>query len=184
MALEAQVCPQCGADLQFPEGQPQVVCSHCGTTVVRAGAPAAGGPTIVQKEIAAEKLVQTMVAREKHLHGHGQPATARIVSAQTTDILRRALEGESVVMIFQIEVQPDGEPAYNAETQALVGLVAVDKYHAGVVLDVRFDPQDHTQVAVVGRHGAPKSSFEGRLQAQKAKEQARRQAAKSKPPSE
>ncbi len=138
----------------------------------------------MQKEIAAEKLVQAMVAREKHLHGHGTLTTGKIVSAQTTDILRRALEGQSVVMIFQVEVQPEGEAPFAAEAQALVGLVAVDKYHAGVVLDVRYDPPDRAQVAVVGRHGAPKSSFEGRLQAQKAKEQARRQAAKPRPPSE
>ena len=61
MAVEAQVCPQCGAAVQFGAGQTEVVCSHCGTTVVQAAAP---GAASVEKELAAERLVQDTVRRE------------------------------------------------------------------------------------------------------------------------
>ena len=36
MAVEAQLCPQCGATLQFAENQTEVVCSYCGATVDKA----------------------------------------------------------------------------------------------------------------------------------------------------
>src|SRR5712691_11067327 len=106
MAVEAQVCPQCGAAVQFGEGQTEVVCSHCGTTVVKAAAP---GATSVVKELEAEKLVQETVGREKKLHSHGRPATGKIVSAQATDIFRQTVEGRAVLMTFALEVQPDGD---------------------------------------------------------------------------
>src|SRR5579859_4667116 len=58
MAVEAQLCPQCGAAVQFPAGQTEVVCAHCGTTVARlAAAPA----TSVEKELEAENLIQQTV---------------------------------------------------------------------------------------------------------------------------
>jgi len=172
MAVEAQLCPQCGAAVQFGDGQTQVVCSHCGTTVARLAA--ASAPS-VEKEIADEKLIQKTVGLEKKLRGHGRPATAKIVSAQATDIFRATVEGKAVLMSLAVEVQPEGEPAFAAETQVLVGLVAIDKYRAGTVLDVRFDPQDHTQVSVEGRHGAPNSNPEEQARKRQAKEQARRQ---------
>ena len=36
MTVEAQLCPQGGATLQFAEMQTEVVCSYCGATVDKA----------------------------------------------------------------------------------------------------------------------------------------------------
>jgi hypothetical protein len=171
MAVEAQVCPQCGAAVQFGEGQTEVVCSHCSTTVVKAAAP---GATSVEKELEAEKLVQETVRREKKLHSHGRPATGKIVTAQATDIFRPTVEGRAVLMAFAVEVQPDGEPAFAAEAKVLVGLSAVAKYRPGTLLDVRYDPQDRAQVAVEGRHGVPSSNPEEQARKRQAEEQAQR----------
>jgi len=168
MAVEAQLCPQCGAAIQFGEGQTEVVCSHCGTTVVKAAAP---GATSVEKELEAEKLVQETVRREKKLHAHGRPATGKIVSAQATDIFRPTVEGRAVLMSFAVEVQPDGETHFAAEARVLVGLSAVDKYRPGTLLDVRYDPQDRAQVSIEGRQGV--KSVEERARERQAKEQAR-----------
>src|SRR6266851_228358 len=81
MAVEAQLCPQCGAAVQFGAGQTEVVCAHCGTTVLKG---AAAGAASVEKEIADEKLIQETVGRERKLRGRGRPATGKIVSAQAT----------------------------------------------------------------------------------------------------
>ena len=185
MAVEAQVCPQCGAAVQFAAGQSEVVCGPCGTTVVRGTAP---GGTTVEKELADEQLIQQTVAREKRLRGRGQAAAAKIVSAQPTDIFRPTVEGRAVLMGFALEVQPEGGPAFNAEAKALVGLAAVDKYRPGTLLNVRYDPQDHTQVAVEGRRGSdgntvrtPEQKREERARKEKAKEQAQASAARSGP---
>lgn len=179
MAVEAQLCPQCGAAVQFGEGQTEVVCSHCGTTVVKAAAHAASG-TSVEKELEAEKLVQATVRREDKLHSNGRPATGKIVSAQATDIFRQTVEGRAVLMSFAVEVQPDGEPPFAAEAKVLVGLAAVDKYKPGTLLDVRYDPEDHAQVAVEGRHGVPNSNPEEQARQRQAKEKARERQAKEK----
>jgi ribosomal protein S27E len=171
MAVEAQECPKCGAAIQFSEGQAEVVCTYCGATVVRSTVSAAGA-TSVKKEIEAEKLIQETVERERRLHNNGQPATAKIITSQTTDIFRSAVEGRAVLMSFAVEVQPEDESSFNTETKALVGLVAVDKYQPGTVLDVRYDPQDHALVSVEGRHGVPESNPEEQARQMEAQSQA------------
>jgi len=156
MAVEAQVCPQCGSAIHFEEGQTEVVCAYCGTTVVKSSAP---GGTSLAKELAEEKLVQETIDRETRLHSTGRLTTARILTAQTTNIFRNNLNGKGVLMSFTVEVLPEAQAPFNAETKAVVGLVAVDKYQPGTVLDVCYDPQDHTQVSVEGRHGVTSSSL-------------------------
>ena len=171
MAIEAQVCPKCGAAIQFSEGQAEVVCAYCGATMVKSAASAVGAAS-VEKEIEAEKLIQETVEHEKRLYNQGRPATGKIITAKATDIFRHAIEGRSVLMAFTVEVQPDDEAPFDTETKALVGLVAVNKYHPGTVLDVRYDPLDHTQVSVEGRHGVPESNPEGQARQMEAQSQA------------
>jgi|SRR5579859_649303 len=178
MAVEAQVCPQCGAAVQFGEGQTEVVCSHCGTTVVKAAAAAsAGGAPSVEQEREAEKLVQETARREERLQSHGRPATGKIVTAQPTGIFRQTAEGRAVLMSLAVEVQPDGEAPFAAEAKALVGLAVVDKYQPGTLLDVRYDPQNPAQVSIEGRPGSPEEQARRR----QAKEQARQRQAKEEP---
>jgi hypothetical protein len=169
MAVEAQVCPQCGSAIQFVEGQTEVVCAYCGMTVVRLSA---SGSTSVEKEIEAEKLIQETIERERRLHSDGRLATAQILTAQTTDIFRSTVEGRGVLMSFAVEVRPDGEATFHADTKTLVGLVAVSKYQPGTVLDVRYDPQDHAQVSIEGRHGVPESNPEEQARQMEAQLQA------------
>jgi ribosomal protein S27E len=168
MAVEAQLCPQCGSAIRFEEGQTEVVCAYCGTTVVRTST---AGAASVEKEIEAEKLIQETVERERRLHSAGRSATANILNAQTTDIFRSTLEGRAVLMLFAVEVIPDDEAPFNTEAKTLVGLVAVDKYRPGAVLDVRYDPQDHSQVSVEGRHGVPGSNPEEQVRQMEAQSQ-------------
>jgi hypothetical protein len=120
--------------------------------------------------------VQVTVAREKKLRGHGRPATGKVVTAQATGIFRQTLEGRAVLMALTLEVQPDGEAAFSAEATVLVGLAAVEKYQAGTLLDVRFDPQDRAHVSVEGRHGVPSSNPEAQARQRHAREQAQHQA--------
>ena len=171
MAVEAQMCPKCGAAIQFIQGQAEVVCAYCGATVVRSTASAVGVAS-VEKEIEAEKLIQETVERERRLDSDGRPATAKILTAQTTDIFRSTVEGRAVLMSFAVEVQPDDEAPFSAGTKTLVGLAAVDKYLPGTVLDVRYDPQDHAQVSVEGRHGVPESNPEEQARQMEAQSQA------------
>jgi len=153
MAVEAQLCPQCGAAIQFIEKRTEAVCAYCGTTVVSSTVLSIQGEPLVGKELAAEKLIQEMVRQENKLHAHGQPAIGKIIVAKVTDIFRETIEGRAVLMVFELEVQPDGDAIFTATANALIGLSAVDKYQVGTFLDVYYDPQALTQVAIIGRHG-------------------------------
>jgi hypothetical protein len=155
MTIEAQVCPQCGSAIHFKKGQTEVVCDSCGTTVVKTSAPRGDS---LAKELAEEKLIQEIAARETRLYRDGRQATAKILTAQMTNIIGNTLEGKGVLMLFTVEVLPKDEVPFNAETKAVIGLIAIEKYQPGTVLDVSYDPQDHTQVSVDGRHGVPSSN--------------------------
>jgi DNA-directed RNA polymerase subunit RPC12/RpoP len=156
MAVEAQMCPQCGATIRFIEGQTDLVCVYCGTTVVKSGVP-----SLIEKELAEERLVQETIEQEKNLYAYGQPVMGKIVTAQATNVFRQTIKGRAVLMVFALEVQPDSEHPFVGEAKALVALSAVDKYRAGTLLDVRYDPQDHARVAIVGRHDDHDSSSLG-----------------------
>ncbi len=145
MTVEAQVCPQCGSAVQFNNGQTSVVCAYCGTTVTLS----ATSDALLKKEMEEERIIKDSIHREARLFQNGQPTTAKVLIARSLDIKR----GERVMMSFTLEVHPKDEAAFNASTTALIGLAAMDKYQLGAVLDVAYDPQDHTQVSIEGLHG-------------------------------
>ena len=157
MTIEAQVCPQCGSAVHFKKGQAEIVCDSCGTTVVKTSAPRAAS---LVKEVAEEKLLKEITDRETRLFRDGRQATAKILTAQTTNIIRNNLDGKGVLMSFTVEVLPKDEAPFNTETKAMVGLIAIEKYQPGTVLDVSYDPLDHTQVSVEGRHGLTNSYWQ------------------------
>jgi uncharacterized Zn finger protein (UPF0148 family) len=62
MAVVAQVCPKCGAAIQFNEGQDEVVCTYCGTTVVKT-TDSSTGVASLEKEVEADKLSRETIER-------------------------------------------------------------------------------------------------------------------------
>jgi hypothetical protein len=61
MAVEAQLCPQCGGSIQFAAYQTQVICPYCGTTVdkpqpLAASATSLRGPRL--SDLPKDKLIQ------------------------------------------------------------------------------------------------------------------------------
>ena len=156
MPVEAQVCPQCGSTVHFKQGQTSVVCDYCGTTVTLSAISDAS----LKKEMEEERIVKEIIHREARLYQNGLPATAKILTARTMNIRRDTPEGEGVIMSFALEVQPKEEAPFNALTTTSIGLTAVDKYQPGTVLDVAYDPKDHTQVSIEGRHGLTTSYYQ------------------------
>jgi hypothetical protein len=147
MAVEAQVCPQCGAPIQFAAGQSELVCPHCGTTVRRPAEPS------LAEKIEQQKLVQATMQLKMRLHSGGRPALAQVTDAKQTGILVHGLNGEGMLLLVKLEVQPAGEAPFAAEAGAMVSLAGLENWQPGLLLDVHYDPQDRTQVSVEGRHG-------------------------------
>jgi ribosomal protein S27AE len=153
MTVESQLCPQCGSAIKFAEGQTEVVCTYCGTTVTKSEVV----PSL-KKEIESAKVIHETLERQERLSIKGKTAPAKILTLQSTGIIMNLLDGKGLLTSFTVEVQPEGEAPFTAEAKASIGLVAIDKYQPGIILDVFYDPKDHTYVAVAGRHGVPSSN--------------------------
>jgi len=157
MSVESQSCPKCGAAVHFKKNQKEVVCTYCGATVVKSISTTEGAVSL-EKEIEVEKISQKMFERTQRLAMMNLWVTAKILTAQKTDIFKNKLSGKTMLMKFTVEVQPDNQAPYNAETDDFVRLIYVDEYKPGAILDVFYDPKDHSQVSVAGLHGVKNSS--------------------------
>jgi ribosomal protein S27AE len=65
MAVEAQLCPQCGGSIQFALYQSQVICPYCGTTVDKIQPKADGESLALPRapslsDLTTNKLTQLM----------------------------------------------------------------------------------------------------------------------------
>lgn len=74
----------------------------------------------------------------------GTPATARVLRIWDTGV---TLNDDPVVG-FRLEVRAEGLEPFEAETKALIGRLDVPRIQPGQEVPVRFDPNDHTRVAL------------------------------------
>lgn len=74
----------------------------------------------------------------------GKSAMARVLAISDTGM---TLNNDPVVR-FRLEVHPEGEEAFEAETQAVIGRLDIPQIQPGAELPVKYDPQDHSRVAL------------------------------------
>jgi hypothetical protein len=75
----------------------------------------------------------------------GTPAKAKVLSIRDTG--GRLNSNPSIE--FQLEVQPPTGPAFVATTRAIISTVNLARFQPGASIDVKYDPADHTSVAVL-----------------------------------
>lgn len=82
----------------------------------------------------------------------GKEAAAIILEVEdlelTDDVEKNQLQ--KTIMRLKLEVMPDGGRSYHAETQAMFMNSGLHKYTVGKKVIVKFNPQEITQVALVG----------------------------------
>jgi hypothetical protein len=80
----------------------------------------------------------------------GLPARALILSAEMGDakMTQRGVD-ERWLVVLELEVQPADGPSFEARVEHFVPLLEIPRLQAGEVVDVKYDPQDRTRVAVV-----------------------------------
>src|SRR5437870_5718670 len=83
MTVEAQLCPQCGAAVQFGEGQTEVVCSHCGTTVVKAAVAKYRPGTLLDVRYDPQARAQVSIEGRQGVKSVEQRARERQAKEQT-----------------------------------------------------------------------------------------------------
>jgi hypothetical protein len=157
MAVEAQLCPQCGGTIHFSALQTELVCPYCGTTVVKPAAPLtapplAGPAPSYEADARRNQLIAEMVVLQRRLNVEGVAAPAKIVSLQPLHLTVGTGAGASGQLFsVVVEVQPAGGPAYTAQAKIAVLQASLDKYQPGTLVNVKVDPRDPQVLVFEGR---------------------------------
>jgi len=91
-------------------------------------------------------LVDRMTGEDEaaRIRESGAPATARVLELRDTGMTLN----ENPVVRMRVEVHADGIEPFEATMRALVGRLDVPLVQPGAVLPVKYDPNDHTRVAL------------------------------------
>ncbi len=81
--------------------------------------------------------------RSEEIRATGKPARAKILNAMSLGI-----NGNNPAMTFLLEVYPEGEAAFQAQTTGVIAEASVPKYQAGMVIYENYDPIDKAKVAL------------------------------------
>lgn len=80
----------------------------------------------------------------------GLPAQALILSTQMGDAkLTYGGVDERWLVVLELEVQPADGASFEARSEHFVPLLDIPRFQVGEIVDVRYDPQDKTKVAIV-----------------------------------
>jgi metallo-beta-lactamase class B len=84
----------------------------------------------------------------------GVPAEARVLEIWDTGVRLN----DHPVVGFRLEVEAAGRSPWQAETRAVVSILAIPRIQPGSVLAVKYDPADPSRVAIVARDEASQTT--------------------------
>lgn len=77
----------------------------------------------------------------------GKKAIATVLEVWDTGV---TVDGLNIMVGLRLEVNPPGQPSYEAKTKALVSRIQPTLYQPGMVVQVRYDPKNPKKVAIEG----------------------------------
>jgi hypothetical protein len=86
----------------------------------------------------------TGVSQAKELQASGRSAKGVILGISDTGMT----VNDDPVAWLDLEVRPENESAFQARTKCLIPRLDVPQFQPGCTVPVRYDPADHTRVAV------------------------------------
>lgn len=92
-----------------------------------------------------EEFLEQADAENEEIRKTGQPAPAVVVQAMPMNAF---VNGENPAMTFILEVKPEGQPSFQAQTTGVIGEASVPKYQPGNTVYVKYDPDDHSRVSL------------------------------------
>jgi hypothetical protein len=95
------------------------------------------------------RMVGEFLARENdktaEIRATGTAARAKIITSAPLGI---NVNGNNPAMTFVLEVYPEGEPAFQAQTTGVIAEASVPKYQPGMEVYVKYDPADKSRVSL------------------------------------
>jgi len=92
----------------------------------------------------AFRIVRKAVGPDRSVLQNGIPAQATIVGVRQTGVQ----VNDQPQVVFTLEVQPPGGAVYQAETKAIVPIVAIPQVQPGAQVPVKIHPTDPTKVVL------------------------------------
>ncbi len=105
----------------------------------------AGASSEKEKERMMRDFLQRADDESEAVLAMGKPAAAVIVQAIPLNV---EVNGPNPAMTFLLEVQPEGEAAFQAQVTAAISQSSVTRYEVGDTIYVKYDPADRSRVAI------------------------------------
>ena len=83
--------------------------------------------------------------KNREVLAHGESAPAVVLKVWQTGTVMNEINPQIGMLL---EVRPTSKPAFQAETKMFVSMVQIPQFQPGAVLQVKYDPQNPTKVAV------------------------------------
>jgi hypothetical protein len=106
----------------------------------------ASAETIETKQRQASEMIDGWEAVNNAIKESGLPAEATILKAWELGI---NVNGKNPAMQFQLEVRPADRPSFQAQATCVVAEASLANFQPGNVIQIKYDPEDLTRVAVV-----------------------------------
>ncbi len=107
-------------------------------------------PGYSRSDTAVDAMLNEMYSEQPRLFAMGEEAKANILNAEVTDI-KLSADGKTedgIVVKLDVEVYPVHGTPFTAKTMAGVKRMNLPKFVKGKEITVKFDPNDHSKVAV------------------------------------
>ncbi len=93
----------------------------------------------------AEEFLTKEDQKNQAILASGKPAKANILNAWDMGVF---VNGNNPAKTFLLEVHPEGEPTFQAQTTGVIMETSVPKYQPGKEIFVKYDPNDKSRVSI------------------------------------
>jgi hypothetical protein len=92
------------------------------------------------------RLIDHMTGEDRanEIRKTGKPARARVLKIWDTG----TTVNDNPIVGMRLEVHAEGVEPFEAETKALIGRLDIPQIQPGAEVNVKYDPNDHTRVAL------------------------------------
>ena len=84
------------------------------------------------------------LSQAKELHANGLIAQGKILEIEDTHWTLN----EDPVILFLLEVHPEGQEIYQARTKIVISRIKVPQFQPGAIVPIRIDPKDPQRVSL------------------------------------